>query len=168
MGKYNKMGKYQKKSRWPIWTGLVILAILGLVIVLSTRESAAAPTKGVEITVAKAPTCGCCTIYTGYLSDRGGMKVDVRTMSDVSPLKNEKGVPANLRSCHTSIVGGYFVEGHIPLEAIAKLLQEKPDIAGIAMPDMPSGSPGMTGAKAGPFVVYAVSKDGSVQEFMRI
>ena len=67
-----------------------------------------------------------------------------------------------------AIYGNYFVEGHIPIEAIKKLLVEKPDIKGIAMPGMPSGSPGMPGAKDGQFIIYAVAKDGSTYEFMRV
>ena len=70
--------------------------------------------------------------------------------------------------CHTTIIGDYFVEGHVPLEAVEKLLTEKPDIKGIAMPGMPSGSPGMPGAKKGDFVIYAVNRDGSYEEWTRL
>jgi len=73
----------------------------------------------------------------------------------------KKDVPLNLRTCHTTMVGDYFVEGHVPYEAIEKLLEEKPDIAGIALPGMPSGAPGMTGFKSGPFVIYSVNHDGN-------
>ena len=73
-----------------------------------------------------------------------------------------------MESCHTVVIGDYFIEGHIPLEAVEKLLVEKPDIKGIAMPGMPSGSPGMPGAKKGDFVIYAVNNDGTTEEFMRI
>ena len=66
------------------------------------------------------------------------------------------------------IIDGYFVEGHVPAEAIARMLQEKPDIAGIALQGMPMGSPGMPGSKEGRFVVYAVNKDGTYKEYMRI
>jgi hypothetical protein len=70
-------------------------------------------------------------------------------------------------SCHTLIIEDYFVEGHIPIEAIEKLLAEQPDIDGITLPDMPSGSPGMPGVKKGDFVIYSV-KGGKTSEFMRI
>ena len=73
-----------------------------------------------------------------------------------------------MQSCHTTTIGNYFVEGHIPIEAIEKLMTEKPNIKGIAMPGMPSGSPGMPGAKQGPFIIYAIGNDGSVGEFMRM
>ena len=73
-----------------------------------------------------------------------------------------------MESCHTTVIGEYFVEGHVPVEAIEKLLAEKPDVAGIGMPGMPSGSPGMPGAKQGQFIIYSINKDGTINEFMRI
>ncbi len=96
------------------------------------------------------------------------MDVEVSQVADVSPIKEKYGVPSSLQSCHTSVVDGYFVEGHVPAEAISKLVAEKPAIKGIALPGMPSGSPGMPGSKTGDFVVYAVGNDGNVEEFMRI
>ncbi len=116
----------------------------------------------------KSPTCGCCGVHANYLQRNSALDVQTITQADVTPVKNKYRVPLELRSCHTAIIGGYFVEGHIPIEAIAKLVNEKPAIAGIAMPGMPSGSPGMPGAKTGPFVIYAVNNDGSYREFMRI
>ena len=83
-------------------------------------------------------------------------------------IEEQYGVPSELRSCHTTIIGNYFIEGHIPLEAVEKLLKEQPNIKGIAMPGMPSGSPGMPGQKQGAFIIYAVNNDGSTSEFMRI
>jgi len=72
-----------------------------------------------------------------------------------------------MQSCHTTEIGDYFVEGHVPIEAIDKLLAEKPDIDGITLPDMPAGSPGMPGVKREEFVIYSL-KDGESSEFMRI
>ena len=83
-------------------------------------------------------------------------------------VKEKYGIPYSMRSCHTTVIGDYFVEGHVPIEAVEKLMLEKPDIKGIALPGMPSGSPGMPGSKQGPFIVYAINKDGSTSEFMRI
>ncbi len=120
-----------------------------------------------KITLFKSPTCGCCKIYGQYMN-RQGFDVDVRDTGSMDTIKTQNKIPSNLQSCHTTIIGDYFVEGHIPVEAIEKLLTEKPDIAGIAMPGMPSGSPGMAGSKTGPFIIYAVHKDGSTTEFMKI
>ena len=120
-----------------------------------------------KITVYKSQSCGCCGIYVNYLK-KAGFSVEVKDVLDVAEIKNQNKIPRELSSCHTSIVGKYFVEGHVPYEAIVKLVTEKPDIAGIALPGMPSGSPGMPGAKRGDFVIYSIGKDGTTGEFMRI
>ncbi|MBI2668804.1 hypothetical protein HYX14_03095 [Candidatus Woesearchaeota archaeon] len=120
------------------------------------------------ITLYKSEYCGCCDLYGQYLKKKSGLAVQVKNMDDVTPLKDQYNIPQDLRSCHTVIVQGYFVEGHIPLEAITKLLTEKPDIAGIALPGMPSGSPGMPGSRTGQFMIMAIHKDGTSSEFMRI
>ena len=121
-----------------------------------------------KVTLYKESNCGCCGLYTNYLRSNGKLNVDVNDMLNVGAIKNDLGVPMSLQSCHTTKIGSYFVEGHIPLEAINKLMAEKPDILGIAMPGMPSGSPGMPGVKTNDFVVYAVNKDGSQDVFMTL
>lgn len=97
-----------------------------------------------------------------------GLNVEMVGVDDMAPIKSRYAVPATMESCHTSVIGGYVVEGHMPIEAIEKLMSEKPDIKGIALPGMPYGAPGMPGSKDGPFVIYALQNDGSVTEFMRI
>ena len=124
-------------------------------------------TDGVTATIFKSSSCGCCGVYSQYMEKRG-FNVQVVDTEDLSATKNKYNIPRQMESCHTTVIGDYFVEGHVPVEAIQKLLEEKPDIAGIALPGMPSGSPGMPGAKYGPFVVYAIHKDGSINEFMKI
>ena len=121
-----------------------------------------------EMNFYKSQSCGCCSVYEGYLRSKGDLSFKTNNAEDITSIKNKYGIPNELQSCHTFVIGDYFVEGHIPLEAIEKLMREKPDIAGIAMPGMPSGSPGMPGTKKGDFVIYAVNKDGSSKEFMRI
>ncbi|MBI4439338.1 DUF411 domain-containing protein [Candidatus Woesearchaeota archaeon] len=142
--------------------GLIVLALL---VVGCAKPASKFPETGIEIF--KSPTCGCCSIYAKHMQDKG-FDAKVTDTYDVQAIKTKYNVPAQLSSCHTTIAGDYFVEGHIPLEAVEKLLTEKPDIAGIAMPGMPSGSPGMPGAKQGQFVIFSVGKDGSINEFMRI
>ena len=86
---------------------------------------------------------------------------------DFEDVKVELDIPEDMWGCHTSIVGDYYVEGHVPVEAIRKLLREQPEIDGIALPGMPQGSPGMSGEKDGPWVIYSIS--GSVvEEFVTI
>ncbi len=85
----------------------------------------------------------------------------------MSSIKRRLQISRNMESCHTAVIGDYFVEGHLPVEAVAKLLAEKPAIDGIALPGMPSGSPGMPGPKTAAFKIYALS-DGKTSEFMTI
>lgn len=120
-----------------------------------------------QATVFKSSGCGCCSLYVRYLEE-SGFTVQVEDVADTSIIKSELGIPLAMQSCHTTKIGNYAVEGHMPVEAIDKLLSEKPAINGIAMPGMPSGSPGMPGGKIGPFVIYGISPDGSTSEFTRI
>ena len=122
---------------------------------------------GIKITIFKSPTCGCCAEYITYLKSKN-FQVEVVNTQDMLSIKEKYNIPQDLESCHTGIVGNYFLEGHIPIEAIQKLLEEKPDILGIALPGMPSDAPGMGGVKSGEFKIYGLLKDGSAFEFMSI
>jgi hypothetical protein len=104
----------------------------------------------------KDPQCGCCGKYVEHLK-AAGIRVDVRNADDIYALKPVYGVPESLYSCHTMMIDGYVVEGHVPLTVLGKLLAERPDIAGIALPGMPSGSPGMPGPKDESFTIYGFS-----------
>jgi len=94
-----------------------------------------------------------------------GFQPTVRDVADVSPLKRDVGVPAGLDSCHTALVGGYFVEGHVPADLVQKLLKEKPKAAGLAVPGMPMGSPGMEGPTRQPYDVLLVMRDGTTRVY---
>lgn len=123
-----------------------------------------------EMTVYKSSSCGCCGLYGKYYQAQGNENMKVVTFEkqeELDKLKDDLGIPMDLISCHTTKIGKYFVEGHMPLEVIEKLLKEQPDIAGIALPGMPEGSPGMPGTKRGDFIVYSINRDGTYQEFMR-
>lgn len=111
-------------------------------------QSRAAP----AMVVYKDPSCGCCKLWVDHVR-AAGFTVSVRDSSDVASVKTRYGVPGRLASCHTAIVGGYVVEGHVPADLVQKLLREKPKVAGLAVPGMPSGSPGMEG---GPKEAYRV------------
>ncbi|MBI3032493.1 hypothetical protein HYY69_03390 [Candidatus Woesearchaeota archaeon] len=139
-----------------------------MVVVTSCSKSTQLPSQIKEITMYKTPMCGCCGLYNQYLNNKFDAPVKLVEMQDINPIKEKYGIPSEVESCHTTVIDNYFIEGHMPQEAITKLLTEKPEIKGIGMPGMPSGSPGMPGNKQGDFVVYAVQKDGSVTEFMRI
>ncbi len=129
----------------------------------STEEPTAAAQ---TITVHSSPTCGCCGEYEEYLEAEGFEVESIKT-DDTTALKDSFDIPEDMRSCHTSMVDGYFVEGHVPVDAIWKLLEEQPQIDGIALPGMPSGSPGMAGVKAQPFVIYSIV-DGRIEEFVTL
>ena len=117
-----------------------------------------------EVLLTKSPSCSCCTGHEAYL-ERLGMRVQVTVSEDIQAVKDVYAIPAEMRSCHTSTVGRYFVEGHVPIEAIEQLLAARPDIDGISLPGMPPGSPGMGGALEGPLIVYAIDDGRVVGEF---
>lgn len=114
----------------------------------------------IPVTLYKNPSCSCCEGYAQYLN-QNGFKVDVRPTNDLAEISRKAGIPSELEGCHTSFIGNYVVDGHVPVNTIRKLLDEKPTIVGITLPGMPPGSPGMYGAKTGPLTVYAISRDGT-------
>jgi len=115
------------------------------------------------IEVYKSPDCTCCHEWEAYLTARGYTVESVPT-ADMSGFKTDAGVPAVTWSCHTALVDGYVVEGHVPVEAIEDLLAERPAVDGIGLPGMPPGSPGMPGDKVGSFEVLAFA-DGRTSAF---
>jgi hypothetical protein len=138
----------------------------GLTFVGAAFSSGAEETEEPKAMVYKTATCGCCSKWIDHL-EADGFEVSSKNVQNVAPVKRMNGVPMNLASCHTAIIGGYFVEGHVPAEDVKRLLAERPDIAGLAVPDMPMGSPGMEGPKSEAYSVLAVNKDGSVEVFSR-
>lgn len=118
------------------------------------------------VTVYKTPTCGCCAKWVEHLT-ASGYKVVVHDMENVDPVKREHGVPGHLQSCHTALVGGYVVEGHVPADVIRKLVSERPKVAGIAVPGMPMGSPGMEGPYTERYDVIAFEENGKTRVYAR-
>src|SRR5436190_6357543 len=107
--------------------------------VAQTKAAVAKP----HMSVYKTPTCGCCGKWVEKMQ-ASGFGATVTNMDDVGPVKTKNGLPARLASCHTTLVGGYVIEGHVPAEDIKRLLRERPaGIVGLAAPGMPQGSPGM-------------------------
>ena len=121
-----------------------------------TGPAHAAP---IPVTLYKNPECGCCDGYADYLR-RHGFTVTAKATNDLSEISRKAGIPPDLQGCHTAFIGDYVVDGHVPVEAIKKLLAERPAIRGITLPGMPEGSPGMYGKKTGPFTIYAIGADG--------
>jgi hypothetical protein len=141
----------------------VLLTLLLLTGALGVPGLAQTP-KPVPVTVYKSPTCGCCGKWVEHMR-ANGFEVTVNDMPDVAPVKDKQGVPTALRSCHTAIVGGYAIEGHVPADLIKKLLQEKPKAAGLAVPGMPMGSPGMEGGSKDTYNVVLFDHAGKTSVY---
>lgn len=125
------------------------------------------PAQGLPIAlVHKSPTCGCCALWVDHLQN-AGFEVEVRNSENVTPVKQRLGVPYGKGSCHTAEIGGYFIEGHVPVEDIKRLLAEKPDAKGLVLPGMPMGSPGMEGPEgtSESYTVELVARDGTTSPF---
>lgn len=113
------------------------------------------------MTVHKTPWCGCCTKWVSHL-EAAGFTVETRDHDDLAPLKSALGVPAQLESCHTGVIGGYVIEGHVPAADVQRLLKERPAATGLAVPGMPLGSPGMeSGGASESYSVLLFSAQGA-------
>lgn len=140
--------------------GVAVLATLSS----ASHRSSQAP-EPATVTVFKDPNCGCCKEWVEHLREHA-FEVIAKDTSDVSEIKRTARVPGQLHSCHTAFVNGYVIEGHVPAADIQRLLKEKPKVAGIAVPGMPVGSPGMEiGSRKDPYDVIAFNRDGSTRRF---
>ncbi len=147
---------------------IAIVTALLFAVMLSTAAAGVQRKPAPLVEVFKSPTCGCCSKWVEYMR-KNGFEVRATNVSDLSAVKRTHGVPENLLSCHTATVGGYTIEGHVPAADVRRLLKERPAVAGITVPDMPAGSPGMEveGGKAQPFNVISFDKAGNTQVFAR-
>jgi hypothetical protein len=123
--------------------------------VLSLNAEPAADRR--QVTLYKNPQCDCCEGYADYLR-HNGFKVTAVSTNDLTVMGQKYGIPDGLEPCHISLIGGYVVGGHIPIEVVNRLLSEKPPITGITLPGMPEGTPGMPGKKPGPLQIYEIGK----------
>ncbi|MDH3658654.1 MAG: DUF411 domain-containing protein [Alphaproteobacteria bacterium] len=139
-----------------------LLGTFGAALLLPRRALHAAD--GTTIEVYKSPSCGCCHLWVEHL-EANGFAPKVQDMDDLSQVKMIAGVPEQLSACHTALVDGFVIEGHVPAAAIDRLLAERPDIQGLAVPGMPAGSPGMPDPNPERYDVYAF-RQGEAQVFM--
>ncbi|MCZ7566069.1 MAG: DUF411 domain-containing protein [Burkholderiales bacterium] len=137
------------------WTAGLLLAAAAV-----TAHAAALQ----EVLVYKSPTCGCCGSWVDHMK-ASGFKVKVVEENDVTPIKQRFGVPGHLASCHTALVGGYVVEGHVPASAVKRLLKERPTTVGVSVPGMPIGSPGMEGPNPEPFSTQLFDERGRARVY---
>jgi len=144
-----------QRERFAMNRRAILMLIIGGAAGIVSPSARAADSK--KVTLYKDPQCGCCEGYADYL--RGsGFEVSVVPTHDLPLLDEKYGIPTDLQPCHISLIGGYVVGGHIPIEVVNRLLAEKPAITGITLAGMPLGSPGMTGEKTAPFKIYEIAK----------
>jgi hypothetical protein len=163
-----------RNTRNPItrWTAIAAVAATVTVGIAAATGSGTAPVppsaasaQSVEVTVWKSPTCGCCSKWVEHMA-AAGFKVTARDTSDMQAVKRRLAVPDAMGSCHTAVVQGYVIEGHVPAADIQRLLREKPKVTGLAVPGMVTGSPGMEGGRSDPYEVVAFG-DGKTSVFAR-
>ncbi|MFL5486918.1 MAG: DUF411 domain-containing protein [Gemmatimonadaceae bacterium] len=147
------------------------VALAGLIAVALTTAAVrnpplAAKSEKPTITVYKSPSCGCCKSWIEHLT-KHGYRVDAKDTPDMAEIKRTLGVPDGLTSCHTAVVNGYLIEGHVPATDIDRLLTQKPKVAGLAVPGMPMGSPGMEGSMSQPYQVMSFDKSGKTTVFAK-
>jgi len=140
------------------WTMLVaVCAILGSFIQAGAEELP-------PMTVWKSPWCGCCSAWVQHVKD-AGFKVEIKEVNDLDRVKRAAGIPEPLQSCHTATVGGYKIEGHVPAADVRRLLATRPDIDGLAVPGMPSGSPGMENGQTDSYDVVTFKRGSQTKVF---
>jgi len=123
------------------------------------------PPEALQVTSYRSPSCNCCGNWIEHMQ-AAGFQVDDHVTEEIEAVKQELGVPLELASCHTAVVNGYVVEGHIPEADVRRLLAERPAVAGIAAPGMPIGSPGMESEDIQePYTVYTFTAEGDVEVF---
>jgi hypothetical protein len=134
-----------------------LIAVLGL--------GAPALAQSLHGTLYKDPNCPCCEGHAAYLRENG-IALDIKPVDDLAKISQEAGIPSHYQGCHTILLNGYAIEGHVAVDLVRRLLAEHPaDVVGISLPGMPTGVPGMAGPNLGPYDVYAVHRDGSVSVF---
>lgn len=139
----------------------ILLKLAAPLALVASAQSASAAT----LLVTKSAYCGCCKHWVEHMK-KAGFDVQVNDVDDVTPTARRLGVPDNLRSCHTSEIGGYVIEGHVPAADVKRLLATKPKAAGLAVPGMVAGSPGMEhGGHSEPYQVVLFNKTGQTKVF---
>ncbi len=146
-----------KNGEDTVMTNTLKVTIIGLFVTLILASTALAA----DVKMYKSPYCGCCTSWSDHL-ESGGFTVTTEKRNDMEAVKERYAIPIHLQSCHTAIVEGYIIEGHVPVSDIRRMLKERPDIKGLTVPGMPIGSPGMEqGDRRDSFNVLGIRKDGS-------
>jgi len=150
---------------------MILRTVLAMCFALIVSSPSLAATEGpLSIEVWKSPTCGCCGKWVEHLEANGfAVKAKNTSSAMLDRIKRQAGIEEKLASCHTGLIDGYAIEGHVPADDIKRLLTERPDAIGLSVPNMPIGSPGMEqpGGETEPYDVLLVKKDGSAEVFAR-
>lgn len=142
-----------------------LLALPLIVAAVAAAWRGATPAPGPALHVIKTPTCGCCQAWADYMEAQG-FTVTTENRNDLTPVKRANGVTRELESCHTAIVDGLVVEGHVPADLVKKLLRDKPKgVKGVSAPGMPRGSPGMEGPVKDRYTVYTFDANGKATAY---
>lgn len=153
------------------WKTALLVVVIGTIFfvgpMLIGKNSPGPIVEGAEITIFYSPDCSCCVQYIPYLKRKGFNVTENRDYNKRIDILEDNQIPTEMTSCHVSMIDGYFLEGHIPADVIAKLLEERPDIDGIALPGMPQGTPGMPGIKDDIWTIYGF-KNGESFEFLSL
>jgi len=155
--------KANKSNRVAVW---MLGALASVAVVMTAVLLVPKPAEAADITVYKSPTCGCCGKWVDHLK-ANGFDVEVKQRRDMRPIKRELGIKPALQSCHTGIINGYVIEGHVPAADIKRLLEERPQVRGLAVPGMPAGSPGMESPRPVPYEVVSFDASGNTETFSR-
>ncbi len=133
--------------------------VIALTLILGASLAAGAGERPAMV-VWKSPWCGCCGNWVKHM-EHSGYTVEVKEVEDLDAVKKTAGVPESLQSCHTARIDGYTIEGHVPAADIERLLRERPKVDGLAVPGMPSGSPGMENGERDPYDVVTFTRQGA-------
>ncbi|MGB3766299.1 MAG: DUF411 domain-containing protein [Phormidesmis sp.] len=140
----------------------LIVAVCATAFFGLTQPAALARGSVSQLTVYRSPTCGCCEEWVAHMKS-AGFQIDDNVTSQMETIRQTYGVPEKLSSCHTAIIDGYVVEGHVPAADVQRLLSEKPDVVGLTAPGMPVGAPGMEMKnRSDPYTVFAFTPDATL------
>ncbi len=156
------MNKNKLRRNFATMLPVAVIFALAFAITLTARS---APAQAAEMVVYKSASCGCCKNWIA-IKRRNGHSVKTKDLDDLTMIKKMAGVPEDFQSCHTAMVDGYVVEGHVPVKDVERLLRERPKVRGIAVPGMPAGSPGM-GGEAERYNVVTFQPDGTSSVYSR-
>ena len=143
-------------------SSLLTLATLALLAACSPAQRV----ERTEVVVYRSPTCGCCAKWADHLR-HAGFSVTTKDVADLQSVKLSHGVEREFASCHTAVVDGYVVEGHVPADVVQRLLEERPAIVGLTVPGMPIGSPGMEGPNPEHYEILSFDRQGRTEVYAR-